>query len=325
VLVRRIACLAVVVALIPAAGGCGGADGSAPAARPVDLSVALDFVPNAVHAPLFMAADRGADARRGLRLRIRQPGEGPDALKLLAAKRIDVGIIDIHDLGLARERGIDVVGIGALVQKPLAALVGQPGLRRPRDLEGKTVGVSGLPSDPAFLRAVVEADGGRYAKIRQVTIGFTAVSALLSRKVDAVPVFWNAEGIALRERGRAVSEFRVERFGAPVYPEVVFMARRETVRRQPGRLRAFLATVADGIAATRADPERATRLVADAAAAGDTRLVRAQLDATLPLFSPPVRLDRGILEDWAAFDARIGLLGRRPDVGRAFAFDLAPG
>ena len=306
-----------------ALGACGATEEQAPA-RVEGLSVALDFIPNAVHAPLFMAADRGADTRRGLRLRIRQPGEGPDALKLLAAKRVDVGIIDIHDLGLARERGIDVVGIGALVQKPLAALVAQPGLRRPRDLEGRTVGVSGLPSDPAFLRAIVEADGGRYSAVRQVTIGFTAVGALLSRKVDTVPVFWNAEGVALRERGRKTSEFRVERFGAPAYPEVVFMARRETVREQPERLRAFLAAVADGVRATRADPARATALIADAAGAGEARLVRAQLDATLPLFLPPVRLDRGVLEEWAAFDARIGLLERRPDVGQAFAFDLAP-
>lgn len=320
----RSSLLAVACALVLVAGGCGGTDEPAAPGRPTEFAVALDFTPNAVHAPLFMAADRGADARRGLELQIRQPGEGPDALKLLATRRIDVGIIDIHDLGLARERGIDVVGIGALVQKPLAALVGQPGLRRPRDLEGRTVGVSGLPSDPAFLRAIVEADGGNYEKIRQVTIGFSAVGALLGKKVDAVPVFWNAEGVALRERGRAVSEFRVERFGAPAYPEVVFMARRETVRGQPGRLRAFLATVADGVAATRDDPERATRLIADAAGAGEPELVRAQLDATLPLFSPPVRLNREILDAWASFDARIGILERRPDVGRAFAFDLAP-
>ena len=322
-MVARRMILAVLTAAL-ALSGCGG--GEEPGARPpaTELAVALDFTPNAVHAPLYMAADRGADVRRGLRLRIRQPGEGPDGLKLLAAGRVDVGIIDIHDLGLARERGIDVVGIGALVQQPLAALVGRPGLRRPRDLEGETVGVSGLPSDPAFLRAIVEADGGSYEKVRQVTIGFTAVSALLGRKVDAVPVFWNAEGVALRERGRAVSEFRVERFGAPAYPEVVFMARRETVREQPERLRAFLAAVADGVAATRTDPGQATRLVAAAAAAGEPQLVRAQLDATLPLFSPPVRLDRGVLEEWARFDERIGILERKPDVARTFAFDLAP-
>jgi NitT/TauT family transport system substrate-binding protein/putative hydroxymethylpyrimidine transport system substrate-binding protein len=304
-------------------GGCG-ADEEPATRSPTDLSVALDFTPNAVHAPLYMAADRGADRRRGLRVRIRQPGSGPDALKLLAAGRIDVGILDIHDLGLVRERGADIVGIGALVQRPLAALIAQPGVHRPRDLDGRTVGVSGLPSDPAFLRAIVEADGGRYQSIRQVTIGFKAVAALLTRRVDAVPAFWNAEGVALRRRGRQVKEFRVERFGAPAYPEVVFMTTARKLREDPDRLRAFLATVADGIRATQRDPRRATRLVATAARATDSGLIRAQLDAVLPLFSPPLRLDRAILERWADFDARIGILERRPDVDRAFDFTMAP-
>jgi NitT/TauT family transport system substrate-binding protein/putative hydroxymethylpyrimidine transport system substrate-binding protein len=298
--------------------GCG--DDEREPAAPRALSVALDFTPNAVHAPLYMAADAGSG---GLDVQIRQPGEGPDALKLLAAGKVDVGIIDIHDLAIARRNGADAVGIGALVQRPLAALVGNPNLKRPRDLEGRTVGVSGLPSDPAFLKAIVEADGGDYDAIRQVTIGFAAVASLLSEKVDAVPVFWPAEGVALRERGRRTSEFRVERYGAPPYPEVLFMATARTVRERPELLRAFLAAVADGVRRTQADPTRATRLIAEAASA-DRELVRAQVDAMTPLFSPPVRLDRRVLERWADFDVRIGLLDRRPEVGRTFAFDLAP-
>ena len=304
--------------------GCGGSD--APSTPKVtDLDVALDFTPNAVHAPLYMAAKRGADRRRGLRLRIRQPGSGPDALKLLAAGRIDVGILDIHDLGLAREKGVDIVGIAALVQRPLAALIAQPEIRRPRDLAGRRVGVSGLPSDPAFLKGIVEADQGQYRRIRQVTIGFSAVSALLARKVDAVPAFWNAEGVALRYRGRRTKEFRVERYGAPAYPEVVFMTTRRILREQPERLRAFLATVADGIRSVQADPGAAAATIAAAAKTDDRGLIRAQLDAVLPLFSPPLRLDRAVLEKWADFDARIGILKRRPDIDMAFDFTVAPG
>jgi len=318
----RVAILSLAAVL---AVGCGGGDDEARApAKVTDLEVALDFTPNAVHAPLYMAARDGSDRRRGLRFRIRQPGSGPDALKLLAAGRIDVGILDIHDLGLAREKGVDIVGIGALVQKPLAALIAQPEIRRPRDLAGRRVGVSGLPSDPAFLKGIVEADTGDYGSIRQVTIGFAAVSALLARKVDAVPAFWNAEGVALRHRGRRTREFRVERYGAPAYPEVVFMTTRRILREQPDRLRSFLAAVADGIKTVQSDPDAASAVIADAAKAGDRGLVRAQLDAVLPLFSPPLRLDRGVLERWADFDARIGILKRRPDIDRAFDFALAP-
>jgi putative hydroxymethylpyrimidine transport system substrate-binding protein len=71
-------------------------------------------------------------------------------------------VLDIHDLAIAREQGADLVGIAALVARPLAALIARPGIERPRDLEGGIVGVSGLPSDPAFLRAILEHDGATY-------------------------------------------------------------------------------------------------------------------------------------------------------------------
>ena len=71
-----------------------------------------------------------------------------------------MAILDIHDLGIAREKGRDLVGVMALVQRPLAAVLAQPGIRSPKDLEGKRAGVTGLPSDSAVLRSVVAGAGG---------------------------------------------------------------------------------------------------------------------------------------------------------------------
>src|SRR4051794_3979254 len=210
------------VAAVLVLGACGdgsGGERSATAARPAaPATLALDFTPNAVHAPIYAAVREALDRRHGVKLRIREPGSSPNSLALLTSGRVDVGILDIQDLALARQRGIDVVGIAALVQRPLAALIAQARVRHPRDLAGRTVGVSGLPSDPAFVRAIVQGDGGDYARIRQVTIGFQAVSSILSRRVDAVPAFWNAEGVALRRRGVRIREFRVEDYGAPPNP-----------------------------------------------------------------------------------------------------------
>src|SRR5204862_3307795 len=109
-------------------------------------------------------------------------------------------------LGLAVEQGKDVVAVAALVQRPLAAIITSGGVARPRDLEGKPVGVSGLPSDPAFLDAIMGADGGDYKKAKLVTIGFTAVQSLLSGRIDGVPAFWNAEGVVLEQRGVPIHE-----------------------------------------------------------------------------------------------------------------------
>jgi NitT/TauT family transport system substrate-binding protein/putative hydroxymethylpyrimidine transport system substrate-binding protein len=185
------------------------------------------------------------------------------------------------------------------------------------------VGVSGLPSDPAFLRAIVRHDGGDYGSIRQVTIGFNAVSALLSRKVDAVPAFWNAEGVVLRQRGVPVREFRVEDYGAPAYPEVVLVTTRRVLERRGDALARFLAAVGDGMRAVLRDPGPAVREVAAQAGGEDLDLVAAQLRAVRPLLDPSLRLDRGVLEQWADFDARVGILARRPDVDRAFAFGVS--
>ena len=108
--------------------GCGG---DSAANSPPTVVLSLDFVPNAVHAPIYMAVRNGHDREHGIRLQIRKPAAGPDALKLVASGRVDVGVLDIHDLAIARQQGVDLVAVGALVGRPLAALIARPGIRRP--------------------------------------------------------------------------------------------------------------------------------------------------------------------------------------------------
>jgi putative hydroxymethylpyrimidine transport system substrate-binding protein len=279
-----------------------------------------------VQAPVFGAVRERHDRRHGIRLRVREPGQGPDGAKLVASGRAQLALLDIHDLAIVRENGTDeIVAIGALVGRPLAALLAQPGIRRPRDLEHRTVGVSGLPSDPAFVKAIMQADGGDPDTVRQVTIGFSAVQRLLTGRVDAVPAFWNAEGVALRERGRPVSVFKVEDYGAPPYPEVVIITSRKTLAARRDDLRAALAALAAGLRATVAHPERAVEWVADAAAAtgpAARSLVRAQLRAVAPTYARGLRLERPVLERWATWEAKVGIVERRPDVAKAFVFDV---
>jgi putative hydroxymethylpyrimidine transport system substrate-binding protein len=303
--VRRFLLVFVAAALV---AGCGG-DDSSPASEPGTL--ALDFQPNAVHAGIY-AAD-------GLRIRV--PSASTDSLKLLAAGRADMAVVDIHDLGLARQQAADVVGVGALVQRPLAAVIARAGeVRRPRELEGRRVGVTGLPSDRAVLRAVVEDDGGDFDRVRTVTIGFSAVPSLIAGRVDAVVSFWNAEGVALRQRGVPTREFRVDDFGAPRYPELVLAVTGETLRERRELVDSMLAAIRTG---TRTALRDRDAIVTEIARAGgsDEELTRAQLKAVAPALEPPVELDRAALEGWAEFDAEFGILREAPDVDQAFALE----
>jgi putative hydroxymethylpyrimidine transport system substrate-binding protein len=275
------------------------------------LTLALDFQPNPAHAGIYGALREGAD------LEVRVPSSSTDSLKLLGAGRADVAVVDIHDLGLARQAGRNLVGIGALVQRPLAAVIGREEIRRPRDLEGRRVGVTGLASDEAVLRAVVEADGGDFDRVDRVTIGFSAVPSLIAGRVDAVVSFWNVEGVALRERGVRTREFRVDDYGAPRYPELVLVTEEGTLRRDPERLDGLLDALAEGTRGALADRSATVADLVEASGA-DEALVRAQLEAVAPALLPPIRLNRGTLRGWARFDAQFGILDRAPDVRRLF-------
>src|SRR3954447_8221426 len=132
---RAVALLATALALVGVAG-CGG-DGAEPGA-PKGATLVLDFVPNAVHAGIYSGLARGYYRDEGIDLEVQPPGESTDAPKLLAAGKVHFAILDIHDLGIARERGIDLVGVAPIVARPLAAVIarGDGTVRRPRDLQG---------------------------------------------------------------------------------------------------------------------------------------------------------------------------------------------
>jgi len=316
--VRRV--LLPLAALAVALAGCGSSSSKGTS----DATVVLDFTPNAAHAGIYEASGLGLDRRAyHVHLVVHQPSATTDSLKLLASHKADLAVADIHDLGLARERGEDLVGVGALVQRPLAAVIAAPSVKRPRDLEGKTVGVTGVPSDNAVLRSIVQGDGGDPSKVKTVTIGFSAVGSLLAHRVDGATAFWNVEGVTLERRGFHPREFRVDDFGAPRYPELVLVARRDEVEHERGLLHDALGAIALGEATAVGDADGTVRRISQASN-GDPGLVRAEYNAILPAFLPYVQLQPKALAGWASFDTRFGILKRPPNLRQAFALGLVP-
>lgn len=322
----RPVCL-LLVALALAAAGCGASDDAA--APNQDATLLLDFQPNAVHAGIYTAVNRDYDGALGVGLEIQAPSSSTDALKLLAGGEADFAILSIHDLALAREQGQDLVGVMAIVQRPLAAVLAQPRIRTPRDLEGERVGVTGVPSDVAVLRSIVEGAGGDPDRVRATAIGFTAVRSLLTRRVAGATAFWNAEGVALRAQRPGIREFRVDEFGAPQYPELVLTVTRETLQDSPALIRATVAAIARGYREVLADPEGGVRDLLASAEGLDREAVQRELDAVSPAFTLSAEsfgeLDRERLEAWARWEAQFGITEEPPAIALAFEPRFVPG
>ncbi len=284
----------------------------------------LDFTPNAVHAGIYSALVRGYDHAAGIRLDVRQPSSSTDSVKLLLTGRADFAVLDIHDLAIARAAGRDVVGVLALVARPLAAVLAQPDIHTPRDLVGRLAGVSGLPSDDAVLRSIVAGAGGDPRRVREVTIGFDAVPALLGGHVAAATAFWDVEGVALHRRRPAIREFRVDDYGAPAYPELVLSVTAAKLRSDPQLVRATVGALTRGYAVTIATPAQSAADELARVPGLDRSLLLAELSALRGAFTsgpgqPFGALDRTRLRAWAAWEARFGIVKRAPEIDAMFA------
>src|SRR6478752_7054071 len=104
------------VAAAIALAGCGAA-GSDRSGR--DVALAIGGAPGAQHAGIYLAVQRGFDEAEGVTL---HPKPVSDPVRTALPATSGMAVLDIHDLALARARGQDLVGVLALVARPVPEL-----------------------------------------------------------------------------------------------------------------------------------------------------------------------------------------------------------
>jgi putative hydroxymethylpyrimidine transport system substrate-binding protein len=315
--------LLIAAALLAAGCGAKSETTSAGSGQADPLTVVLDWFPNADHAGLYAALESGEYRRAGLDVKFVTPSDAATPLKLVEAGRADLAISYEPDVLLARDQGADVVAVGALVQKPLTALMslGDRAVTSPAQLSGKTVGTAGIPYQSAYLRTILDKAGVDPGSVKEVNVGFKLTGAMVAKKVDAtIGAFWNVEGVELAAAGRKPHVLRMESLGVPTYDELVLTARGKALDEAgASKVRRFLQATARGYALVKADPARGVEALLKADRGLDRALTAATLKATLPVFFPAGDKPFGWQEprQWAAYEKWMrakGLL-KRP-VGR---------
>ena len=328
--------LAIAAAAAVALTGCQAASDDAEpdttaAAAPV--SVLLDWSPNPDHVALYTAQQTGAYDDAGVDVTFMTPANTADAAREVSLGRADLAISYEPDTLIAAEQGLDVVSVAALIPTSLTSLIArtESGITTAADLEGKTVGLSGLASQQPTLDFIAREAGIDPGSISAPNVQQSLNQALLTDQVDAIfGAFRNIEGVELTAQGDFVVMPATE-LGVPDYAELVIIANPSRLADDADyaeRVRAFLAGTAAG-QATALDDRRAAidSLTPETEGSYDPDVLELMIDATLELL-PEDGFGQQSAEDWAAYARWMyqnGLLETEIDGATATTNDYLPG
>ncbi len=286
--------LALVCLAVALPAGCGGSGSSSSSsstgagARALrQATLILDFTPNAVHAGIYRALAAGYYRAQGIDLRVVSPSATTDTLKLIDAHSAQFGLADGSDVAGLIAKGGDAQAVMAVVQRPLGGLIASASehLGSPAALQGRTVGITGVPSDTAVLDTEVAHAGGDPHRVHVVTIGFNGAQALAAGRIDAFTGFIPDDGVQLQVSGHPITAFALDGNGGPAYPGLVAFTTRGLISSDPALVRGFVAATVHGYEDTLADPARSLQELLQANPTLARKFTQASLRAYLPLFA----------------------------------------
>ena len=331
---RRVSVAFAVALACVALAACGEKEEKVGAVQVHGLDVTLDWFANPDHVAMYEAQNQGYYRDVGLDVRFRVPSDPAAPIKQVAAGRTDLAVSYEPEVLLAREQGLPVTAVAALVQRPLTSLMAtaKSGVRSVRDLRGKRVGTAGIPYQEAYLKTILRRADVPQSSVKVTNVGASLLAAMLSGKVDAtLGAFWNVEGVELRQRKQRPWIVPVNRLGVPRYDELVLVANADKLDDKRDDIRLFVSAVSRGAQAARRNPATASRNLIDANPDLRERTTRASVRLTIPaLFPEKTGKPFGYLDpvEWRNYGGWMvdnGLLKELPDVDAALTNDLLPG
>jgi putative hydroxymethylpyrimidine transport system substrate-binding protein len=331
---RALAALLTAVALAAGATACGEKSENSNATPPKrNLDLVLDWFPNPDHVAIYEASAKGYFGQVGLDVKTHVPSDPASPIKQVAAGRADLAISYEPEVLLARQQGLPVVAVAALVQRPLTSLIAtrKSGVRSVRDLRGKRVGTAGIPYQSAYLKTILGGAHVPVGSVKETNVGASLLPAMLSGKVDAtLGAFWNVEGIELKSRGAKPWIEPVDKLGVPDYDELVLVANADKLAGERDDLRLFISALARGANAARSNPGAAARALLDANRDLKRKETIASVRVTIPTLFPKGNRPWGYMDpvawrNYGGWMVSNGVLKDLPDIGSAVTNDLLPG
>ncbi len=310
--------------------GCGG--GSSSSDEPTRIVVALDWTPNTNHSGVYLARKEGLYADAGLDVEIVEP-DPSGAIAQLAAGNADFAFSYAEQMIPARADGSRVVSIASVLRTNTSSLVAPAdrGIRRPRDLEGKTYGTYGGAIERPLVEALVRCDGGDPSTIRFVDVGNVDYAVgFRRRQFDFTWVYDGWDVIRMRDVEKmpiTTIPFRDHLSCIPDWYTPVIATTDRAVTGDRDTVKRFLAATAEGYERAAKDPDAAVAAITDAVPESDAALLKPSA-AFLADYLTDSRGGWGYQEPavWADFNAFLATsdLPHLDDVTAVYTNDLLP-
>lgn len=254
-----------------------------------ELTVLLDWYPNAVHTFMYAAEEQGFYKEAGLKVNLVTPADTNDALKLVATGKADLALSYQMQVAIARAEEIPIVSVGAIVRHPLNQLMvlNSDKIHSPKDLVGQKIGYPSIPLDQAIVNTMVQADGGDPSKLEYTDVSWDLIPAMTTKRVDAIiGGYINHEKLLIEKDGEKVTAFDPAKYGVPDYYELVLTASEDGLKDKGDAIKKFIEASAKGQAYTKEHPEEALQLLLDKQNAEfplDAEIEKNSLNILLPL------------------------------------------
>ncbi|MBQ1207494.1 MAG: ABC transporter substrate-binding protein [Lachnospiraceae bacterium] len=281
IITKRIVALLLVVVMMIMGTGCARENNKPGNNKELTkVTFVLDWTPNTNHTGLYVAQEKGYFTEAGLEVEIVQPPEGGAEVLVASGKaQFGVSFQDSMAPALVGDNALPISAVAALVQHNTSGIISRKGegMDRPGGMEGKKYATWEGPMELATIKHVMEADGGDYGKLELIPSTVTdEISALKSKSVDAIWIFYGWAGVKAEVAGLATDYFAFADID-PVfdYYTPVVIGNNEFLKNEPETAKAFLAALAKGYEDAIADPSGAADILCKAAPELDRELVLA--------------------------------------------------
>ncbi|MBQ8894305.1 MAG: ABC transporter substrate-binding protein [Clostridia bacterium] len=260
---KRIIALILALLLVVCMAGCGAKEDN-------KITFVLDWTPNTNHTGLYVALANGYFEEAGIEVEVVQPPEdGAEVLVGSGKAQFGVSFQDSMAPALLGEDALPITAVAAVIQHNTSGIVSRAGegMDTPKGLEGKKYATWDLSVEKATIQQVMEKDGGDFSKVELIPSTVTdEVSALQSRSVDAIWIFYGWAGVACEVADLAIDYFDFADID-PVfdYYTPVIISNQQYLEENPEQAKAFLAALSKGYTYAVDHPTEAADILMDAA------------------------------------------------------------